>query len=313
MKNMKTYMVGLLLIGITACQPKVITNLIKTYPVSVPPDSISMFEINDTVPNGAEALGHLSISDCGFSNKYKQAMTIACKETSRAGGNAFAIIKHNPLAIKKSGCYQITGLILYISDFSIYSDQYNSFTEVKELKTVQSGSEQKREGAFKNIISADIGYGIVTSKIYTLNKTYNVKGGLEWRLQYERTGKKYLGFSLQYTGFRTTFVTGEEILTTYLAPSIIYRIRMQKWIVKMGAGLGYFGCKADAGYGRENNSGMGINLDVGIEYMLSKHIGLGFSIDWIEGCFFKENFYMEPNEVSGLFRVNILGGIRFYF
>ena len=41
------------LLLLASCSPKVVTNLIKTYPNPVPADSVRVFELGETVPNTA--------------------------------------------------------------------------------------------------------------------------------------------------------------------------------------------------------------------------------------------------------------------
>ena len=54
------------LLLLASCSPKVVTNLIKTYPNPVPADSVRVFELGETVPNTAEAIGRVSVIDPGM-------------------------------------------------------------------------------------------------------------------------------------------------------------------------------------------------------------------------------------------------------
>ena len=61
-------------------------------------------------------------------------------------------------------------------------------------------------------------------------------------------------------------------------------------------------------------TGFGGHLTIGVEYMLSKNIGLGATTSYVSGSLPNEDdMNLKENERSGINRFNLLGGLRFYF
>lgn len=87
------------LIFLTACSPRVTTKVIKSYPLVVAADSVCVYESGDYVPNSAEPIGYVSVTDAGTTTKckYDQVLRIAKEETAKIGGNGFAITDHKSL------------------------------------------------------------------------------------------------------------------------------------------------------------------------------------------------------------------------
>ena len=91
-------------------------------------------------------------------------------------------------------------------------------------------------------------------------------------------------------------------------------------------GVGYlkFSDKISSGIekGKTYVSTVGFNYGIGIGYKLNKHMGIGISFNEIVGSAFLKNIKMENvhsiiayNDYDriNLNRLNLLGGIRFYF
>lgn len=49
------------LFSLVACSPRVVTDLVKTYPDMVSVDSVVVFEPGETIPNTAESLGRIAV------------------------------------------------------------------------------------------------------------------------------------------------------------------------------------------------------------------------------------------------------------
>ena len=52
---------------LTSCSPKVVTNIIRTYPDIIPADSVYVIGLGEKVPNTAETIGRVSVVDRGTS------------------------------------------------------------------------------------------------------------------------------------------------------------------------------------------------------------------------------------------------------
>ena len=48
---------------LTSCSPKVVTNIVRTYPDIIPADSVYVIGLGEKVPNTAETIGRVSVVD----------------------------------------------------------------------------------------------------------------------------------------------------------------------------------------------------------------------------------------------------------
>ena len=85
-------LVGLLL---AACSPRVITEVTKNYPArSV--DEVRVYDVGDTVPNSAVAIGKVAVLDRGFTTNcgYDRMLGLAKERTAENGGNGLLLTEH---------------------------------------------------------------------------------------------------------------------------------------------------------------------------------------------------------------------------
>lgn len=315
-KNMKItkllFVAALFLLLLTACSPRVTTEIIKTYPPLIA-DSVWVYEPGEVIPNSAEPIGRVSVTDAGATTKckYDQVLWIAREETAKVGGNGFVVTEHKTPAIWGSSCHQISGTMLYINDWTIDTEASNSITDAIEAEHIALEEKMKKRQVPANTVGLDVGIGYVYSKIYTPYRTYRGKSGVDWKLEYNRVYRNGLGFGLQYSGFRTNFLGGGYMLLAYIAPSFIGRVKLSDvWILKYGIGIGYFGY-SDSG---DILSGVGLDVNIGAEYMVSKHVGLGIEVQSLSSYLSgQEGVTLGEDEHSGISRINIKGGVRFYF
>ncbi|WP_106831136.1 hypothetical protein [Parabacteroides pacaensis] len=300
------------LFSLVACSPRVMTDLVKTYPDMVSVDSVVVFEPGETIPNTAESLGRIAVVDRGTSTKckYDQVLRLACEQTGKAGGNGLAITKHLKPSLWGSSCHQITGIMIRLKDMDIDTLKANSVQESIELSSRTTQEMQAKRTPPFNTIEASVGYSWITSKLYSsTGEKYKKKGGLEWKLVYDRVFKNGLGFGVLYSGFHASFLEGNMKLS-YIAPAFVGRTRIDNWIVKYAIGCGLF--IYDDDYWHANC--FGFHVEAGCEYRLTKNIGIGLSLNAISGTLPKqEGVELRKDESSGIVRVNLLGGLRFYF
>lgn len=154
------------------------------------------------------------------------------------------------------------------------------------------------------------GLGWLNSDIETPIGTYKKKGGTDWRIEYHYVSKSYLGFGLTYAGFYTSFPVGDMNLT-YIGPSLVLCPKLgERWILRGGISLGY--CHFSDGY--EQQSGFGGDFSLGIEYMLSRRIGIAIeAANNIQSYSAPEGYQLDDDENYGINRTSVLGGLRFYF
>lgn len=161
--------------------------------------------------------------------------------------------------------------MLYISGWTIDTQAPNPVGDAIDVGHAALREQIKKRQAPANTIGMDVGIGHVYSKIYTPYGTYSGKNGVDWKLEYNRVYGNGIGFGLQYSGFKAGFSEGGYMLLTYITLSFIGRVKLSDaWILKYGVGIGYFGYNDS---GKSTLSGVGIDTNVGVEYMLSKHVG----------------------------------------
>ena len=318
MKTIRNLLSVFTLFVLTSCAPKVITDIVKVYPVTTPPENVLLYEVNDTVPNTAEVIGKVSVVDNGASTKsnYDQVMALANKETSKIGGNALALNDNKEPSIWGSSCHQIAGMMLNISDTVIDSYQPNSFIEAKEIRT----GKERRMRPTTNTIYANIGYAGIISKYYLPSgASGNPKSGLDWQIGYEWVSKSGFGFGVMYSGYRSSYDISSNTINvglTYIAPQFVLKQKVsEKWQFRESVGLGYFGYRESLKGESASLSGLGYNFSLGVEYLLSSHVGIGANLGYLGGSLPEQDAsYNKPkDERTGIFRLTFDAGIRFYF
>ena len=209
---------------------KVMTDIVKTYPVSTTPENIRLYGLNDTVPNSAEVIGKVAVVDNGASTncKYDQVLELAKKETSKYGGNALSLTEHKEPSIWGSSCHQIAGMMLYLSDTIINNYQPNSFYRGKRDKK----RERKRMRPTPHTIYANIGYAWMTSKFYLPS---GASGNLKKRPGLANRGIRMgfesgFGCGLLYSGYRSSYDISSNSINvglTLRSPSICIKTKNQ--------------------------------------------------------------------------------------
>lgn len=312
MKSTKLYAAATVLL-LTACSsPKVITDIVKTYPGIIPADSVYVIELGEKVPNTAEALGRVSVVDRGNSThcRYDQVLHLAKEATGQVGGNGLVLTDHLKPSFWGSSCHQISGLMLRLSDREVDTLSVSTVQDMIDLDKVITRKRKASRRVSPHTFEASIGYGWVDSKLYDMNgESLGFKGGLDWKLSYEYAWSSGWGVGVQYSGSRTSFEGGDMMLS-YIAPELLMRARFNRWILKWGLGVGLF-LYDDSYY---NASGVGMHVNLGMEYMLSDHWGIGLSFNTINASLpNQEGVKLKDNERSGISRLNALGGLRYYF
>lgn len=297
---------------LTSCSPKVVTNIVRTYPDIIPADSVYVIGLGEKVPNTAETIGRVSVVDRGTSTncRYDQVLHLAQEATGKIGGNGLAITNHQKPSFWGSSCHQISGLMLRLSDKSVDTLKTNPVQDVIDLDLVIAKDYAESRKAPANTFEASFGYGWVISKIYDINgRALDSEGGVEWKLAYEHVWNGGMGIGLQYAGFKKSF-SGGDMMFSYIAPEWVSRTKFDRWILKSGVGVGVF-LYHDPFY---NAAGFGLHATLGFEYMLSSNWGLGLTLNGIGGSMPKQDWMLlKEDERCGITRFNLLGGLRYYF
>ena len=118
MKNKKLHVIIILVLGLCSCSPKVHKQIIKEmHPVSNETE-VTVFGIDDVVPENAEVIGSVSVMDGGFTTHcdWETVLETAKQEVRAAGGNGIQILQHSYPKQNGSTCHQIAAYILNIHD-----------------------------------------------------------------------------------------------------------------------------------------------------------------------------------------------------
>lgn len=315
MKTMKQLLIFLLPTLMSGCAPKVITHITKSYPASVSANGVRLYGVGQEIPETAEVIGSLSVVDNGASAKcnYEQVVTLAKQETAKQGGNALALTDHRKPSILGSSCHQIAGNMLWLGD------KVGDGTAFVSTDKSMVGGTSKREEPFQHsTIFANIGYAVMTSKFYLpQGTTGNPKNGLDWQLGYEWVSRSGFGAGLLYSGYKSSYAySGMDINVglAYIAPQFVMKQMVNRWILQENVGLGYFSYRESAEGESASLSGIGFNVNLGAEFLLSKHVGIGVNLGYIAGSL-PEQEYIDygKDEHSGIFRLCMDAGIRFHF
>ena len=183
--------------------------------------------------------------------------------------------------------------------------------------------------------SFNVGYGWLpkTEGLTGTDKQFDDKltSGLAWDLAFHHYIKNF-GWGIFYSGYSSDSYyektnMDHNVLLSYIAPLFCTKYSFnKKWMINGEVGVGYlkFSDKISSGIekGKTYVSTVGFNYGIGIEYKLNKHMGIGISFNEIVGSAFLKNIKMENvhsiiayNDYDriNLNRLNLLGGIRFYF
>ena len=318
----------LLMVVLASCNPRVVTDIVKIYPPIVVPDSVIVYGVGQRVPASARTIGRVSVGKGNIAAKctYSDVLLLAKTEVAKAGGNGLMITSHSMPSSGGGNCHEIAGSILLLKDGAVKKDSLSDAV-FKNLAAEQN-EVIRRHSVPGNTFSVNIGYGHIFSNIYVADDNFlngmPLRNGVDWRLQYDHTFSSGLGMGILYSGFRSSgwvYGTKDSFLENYIAPVLSGRWKFtDKWIVKAEFGIGYYRHDENASNGYHIwADGTALNLDLGLEYMVTPHLGLGVSAGLLFGCVgdMKDNrgnvyssYYCETNGVA---RYTLLTGFRYYF
>lgn len=328
MKHLYTLLIMMAVASLlTGCQtaPRVITELTEHYPARQA-DSVMVYELGDQVPSEAKVIGTVRVTDGGltpaYSCLYGNMLSLAVKKTAESGGNALRIDKHKEPSVWTSTCHRIWGSMLLLPDSLVTIDavsaiqkaELNQDTELANMARDQIKRYERASNNPKNIISANIGYGIVTSKIVIDRHEYKTKGGLSADLTYQHFWR-WFGVGADFNYFYTSFDEGLDMNLLYIGPNVGISAKFgEKWRYEATLSLGYGNYKESMWGLSYSEGGFAGRLGLNLEYMCSKNIGIGikinaFSMDLKE----PEGYKGDKDDFYGIRRTDFFGGLRFYF
>ena len=198
-------------------------------------------------------------------------------------------------------------------------------TAEEQLRTAPSDDRSKRarhlapRGRSQHTFFANAGYTAILSTIYLRESSSgSLNEGLEITAGYNWTSRRGLGVGVVYSGGFISAQRGGFERTSrihYIAPEFVARQRVgRRWLFRESAGIGYG--RYIRGYAGLTGSrgGVGIHESVSAEFMLTRFLGLGVTVggQWLIVDSPDVDDGAELN-LAGIFRVQLGGGIRFYF
>lgn len=165
-----------------------------------------------------------------------------------------------------------------------------------------------------NTFYAYIGYGRIMSKLHMAEGVKgNPRNGLFWQFGYDWTSKLGIGAGMMYNGFRSTYEHNgyrDKSEIFYLAPQIVLKTYVRRWIIDGKMGLGLFTYNYPTHETESSDDGFGYNLHFGAEYVLSRIIGISSSIGLTKGNIRIHDEMGYFNMVTAISALNICVGVR---
>ena len=324
------FAVGCLVVAtmLVSCNPRVTANLMEVLPERQV-DSVMVYKIDETMPTEARKIGTVKVTDGGMTHPYDclygNMLALAVKKTAASGANALHIDKHKKPNIWTSSCHRIWGTMYLLPDSMVTTGVLSDIQMIEmdhDIELAAAAREQRlRQNRLaanpKNVMRFDVGYGLVTSEFMIGDVTYKNKGGFTVNAAYQHYWHLF-GLGAEVINYRTTFDDIFHMNMFYIGPNIGLSMKLgEKWRydASFGVGLGVYK-ESISGYSSYSYSEnrCAVKSDLGIEYMLSKSIGLGFRMNAFNLPLKEpEDYQKKDNESYGITRIDFLIGLRTYF
>lgn len=334
MKTKNLFMAAaLLMMGaalFVACTPTVNTEILQRY-TPLPLDSVKVYDNPALVPSSATAIGKvrvmgleqpgiegvraiervgLRVSDVrkDANGKVLMAKVLAAD----AGGNGLLISNGSEVDYLKSYYF---GTILRSEDNVVDNNVVSPAVKAHEYSKEKLSEWVKKHKLPFNIIKVNYGPTWITSRIYTESASYSNLSALNFELQYTHLWKT--GWGCGFSAFQSHCDINSDYDYNgctnifYVGPTLTYAYRTdKKWLWTMNYGLGYTSWDADDSY-----SGFAMTFNLGVDYMLTKHLGVGVEVNEYVGAFKAPKGWSKEhkNERYGISQIGLLAGMRWYF
>ena len=331
------------------CSPQVTSEMVTSGYDPVATNKVMIVESIDKVEK-AQAIGQVTVDGKTESVKsqYGKMLGLAVRETAQKGGNVLV------MDYSEMDKNRLKGTMAYtdgeVNDSLTLSVRRIDELKAKLLgptKTVAKKATANAEAAIdtataitNNQVEADgwqqeeeepqgimfkIGAGPMwtTSKLYLTTDAKNYvtdQRGYAINLSIAYTGKNIYGFGADFYGCRTEvdipdnfsyFGNKPDYLVMYLGPSALIGGNITPWLrldASLGLGLTYYHDDA------QNKVGYGSRLTLGVEFMVTKTLGIG--IDGVrQRCVFSkpDGFKQPDNESYGFEHLGAMLTIRLHY
>lgn len=334
-KEMKKLLTRFLIttsVALISCQtaPKVVAELSENFSARSA-DSVKIFTMTDTVPSSARIIGTVKVKDGGLTPSkeclFPNMLALAVKKTAESGGNGFHIDEHKYPGFHGSTCHRVFGTMYLIPDSLITTDTRLALQnlEMYEEDVVQAKASQMitniRDRRLNNpmdILKVSAGPSWIISEIQTYRKTYKSKSGFAFSADYQHIWGSGLGIGFNFMYFGTSFEPdGFDVDMYYCGPSIVGSLKVgQKWRWDSSIGVGYSEYTEKILPGRngttQSERKAAMLFQTGIEYMFSKHVGIGLQMNLSTMTLDKPKGYGDKYDFYGIRRIDPQLGVRWY-
>ena len=308
---------------LSACSPKVTTNIVRDYSKRVSPQQVKIYEVGDTVPYGAEYIGNVMVTaDRSPASKcrYEKVIDMAVKATADNGGNILSLTSHK-LPGGSDACHEISGDIMWDGDTTyVHPNTTYVRSDTAQVHSDTAPSAQTFT-LTKNTFYINAGYGNVSSKLYIASEhkaPSSASRGIDFNIGYDYMLNRLIGIGVQYSGFKGTVSIGPDCshyLISLVGPHLVLRqqIGEGRFLLEERLCIGYYNLFQWA-YGlTTQNHGLGSSIQLGVEYLLNEKVGLAFSIGSVSGSLNNDSVELPDDEKSGIGRLYVDMGFRYHF
>ncbi len=300
---------------LTACSPQVITEVTMSYPARNA-DEVRVYNVGDTVPNSAIAIGKVAVLDRGFTSNcgYDRMLGVAKKRSAENGANGLLLTEHLDPSFWGSSCHQLRGTMFLMTDTIIDKTKPNSIMAAVKREAEAKAQAAKDRALPQNSIRLSYGPSWITSHMETPKGT-NHPFGWEANLEYEHVWRTGIGFGINTSLYRTSFTEKDngingDMTLFYVGPSIVFANKFDKhWRASGAIGVGY----AYIDDVLSHQSCVGYFAKLGIEYLLNAHWGIGLDLNVSQNFKKSEGIKLRDNNRLGIERLGLLFGARYYF
>lgn len=315
---------------LTGCSttPRVIADVVEQLP-SQPMEKVAVYDTDASVPRGARPIGKVSVTDGGMTPAYKclysNMLALAVRKTAESGGNALHIDEHRTPGFWTSSCHRIWGTMYVLPDSLVDGNAQSLVLKMeeekdKELLAMAQEQIKRREKALDNpanIFKVNIGPSWITSELQMPTKTYKGETGITLEIDYQHFWRSGIGIGFNYLYHSTSFDEASGVKLHYFGPSVAYGIKLgNSWRMDVALGVGYsVYLEKLKGFvaGESSESNVGLLGQFGIEYMLSKSIGIGIQLNSFTMSMKRpDGIDTSKYDFYGIKRLDALLGLRFY-
>ena len=315
---------------LAGCSPKVTVDMLTSEYGPVSTSEVMVLLPTDSVPQPAETIGKVSVTDNGLSvgGNFTQVVGLAVRATANNGGNILRLDEHrNPNAW--TSIHRVWGTMMHTDNPTTDSLAYSP-SRMQQLQSLAlgvktdetEGGRKRRYAQQQGSVKVSVGPSITTSRIYTTMSGDYQSGltGIGAGLSITNIGDKSYGWGIDMYGSRTSVsmpyeYSGqsrikESFTLFHLGPSFVVASRFAekaRFDASLGAGVGVY--TSDG----QTEAGLGLRASLGIEVMVTERLGIGLDVVRQVSYFRKpEELKRLIKETYGFQQLAFLFGVRFY-